>query len=131
MKVINVAIVVLWQRKDGKTQLFFQTRREDGPLDGYLEFPGGKIEESETPLAAAKREFIEETGITPSQEAKWALFKSYNHSYSDRKVSLNVVLLNDQTLTDRVAWSDINEIVNDEMLEANHQIITDLKEKLS
>jgi mutator protein MutT len=37
--------------------------RPDGPLAGYGEFPGGKIEAAETPAEAAARECLEETGV--------------------------------------------------------------------
>ncbi len=33
------------------------------PLGGFWEFPGGKIEEDESPQKAAERECLEETGI--------------------------------------------------------------------
>ena len=38
-------------------------RPEDAPLGGMAEFPGGKIEPSETPWEAACRECFEETGV--------------------------------------------------------------------
>jgi mutator protein MutT len=43
---------------------FLIGRREAGrPLEGYWEFPGGKMQSHETPAAAAVRECLEETGL--------------------------------------------------------------------
>ena len=38
-------------------------RPDDSTLGGYWEFPGGKVEQGETPPEAARRECLEETGI--------------------------------------------------------------------
>ena len=55
MKTIRVVAAVI--RKDDK---IFATQRGYGELKGGWEFPGGKIEESETPQEALKREIEEE-----------------------------------------------------------------------
>ena len=55
MKTIRVAAAVI--RKDDK---IFATQRGYGELKGGWEFPGGKIEDGETPQEALKREIEEE-----------------------------------------------------------------------
>lgn len=50
--------VVLWE-----AQTLIGPRGPDGPLPGFWEFPGGKVERDETPAAAAERECLEETGL--------------------------------------------------------------------
>ena len=55
MKTIRVAAAVI--RKDNK---IFATQRGYGELKGGWEFPGGKIEDGETPQEALKREIEEE-----------------------------------------------------------------------
>ena len=55
MKTIRVVAAVI--RKDDK---IFATQRGYGELKGGWEFPGGKIEEGETPQEALKREIEEE-----------------------------------------------------------------------
>ena len=92
MKVLNVAIVVWINSKD---KIYLQTRCEKGSLNGFLEFPGGKIEQGEDSMDAARREFCEETPFILSDAAILTLFNTYNYTYPDRKVSLNVYTLND------------------------------------
>ena len=55
MKTIRVVAAVI--RKDDK---IFATQRGYGELKGGWEFPGGKIEEGETPQEVLKREIEEE-----------------------------------------------------------------------
>ena len=55
MKTIRVVAAVI---KDGDK--IFATQRGYGNLKGGWEFPGGKIEEGETPQEALKREIMEE-----------------------------------------------------------------------
>lgn len=55
MKTINVVAAVI--RKDDR---IFATQRGYGKYKDYWEFPGGKIEENETPEEALKREIREE-----------------------------------------------------------------------
>ena len=55
MKTIRVAAAVI--RRDG---VVFATQRGYGPWKDWWEFPGGKIEEGETPQEALAREIREE-----------------------------------------------------------------------
>lgn len=60
MKTIRVvAAVIKAENKDGKP-IIFATQRGYGDFKGGWEFPGGKIEEGETPQEALKREIMEE-----------------------------------------------------------------------
>ena len=60
MKTINVvAAVIIAQNKENK-KMIFSTQRGYGEFKGGWEFPGGKIEEGETPQEALKREIREE-----------------------------------------------------------------------
>ena len=59
--VVDVAVGVLLQA-DGQ---FLLTSRPEGKVyAGYWEFPGGKVEDNETPEQALVRELHEELGIT-------------------------------------------------------------------
>ena len=58
MKTINVVAAVI---RDGDR--IFATARGYGDFKGMWEFPGGKIEEGETPEEALKREILEELKV--------------------------------------------------------------------
>ncbi|MBR6136296.1 MAG: (deoxy)nucleoside triphosphate pyrophosphohydrolase [Clostridia bacterium] len=59
MRTVNVAAAVII--RDGK---IFATERGYGDYKDWWEFPGGKIEESESPRDAVLREIEEELGVS-------------------------------------------------------------------
>lgn len=126
MKYVSVVIPL---RKQGlKWQAWVQLRREDGPLDGFLEFPGGKIEANESALEAAVRELAEEVHLTIS-ENDLKLFQIINHAYSDRHVCLNFHLLNVTSENDAWSigeWFDLEALLQQKLLEANVLVLKNL-----
>ena len=67
-KIMHVAVGVLI--KDNGEYLL-ASRPQGKPWAGWWEFPGGKIEENETPENALRRELKEELGITPTHIQAW------------------------------------------------------------
>lgn len=59
MRTINVVAAVICDSLNEKKQIF-ATARGYGEFKGWWEFPGGKIEEGETPQQALVREIKEE-----------------------------------------------------------------------
>src|SRR5437762_10849216 len=57
----KVVVAALVRDPTGRTLL--SRRRDDQPMGGLWEFPGGKVEEGEAPVAALAREVEEELGV--------------------------------------------------------------------
>jgi 8-oxo-dGTP diphosphatase len=79
VRIVLVAAVVLVD-PDGRVLL--AQRPEGKPMAGLWEFPGGKVEDGETPERALIRELHEELGID-TWESCLAPLTFASHSYSD------------------------------------------------
>ncbi|MBR1386933.1 MAG: (deoxy)nucleoside triphosphate pyrophosphohydrolase [Alloprevotella sp.] len=75
MKHIEVVAAIICHNKK-----FFATQRGYGPMKDGWEFPGGKIENGESPENALKREIREELSTEIEVEK---LFCSIEHDYPD------------------------------------------------
>lgn len=79
--------------------LFMQKRAEPGPYQGLWEFPGGKIENGESPVTALAREIEEEVGVR-IDASKAIRFKIHQYFFNSKNIILNVFLCPDSALID-------------------------------
>jgi 8-oxo-dGTP diphosphatase len=82
MKLIVAAVI---EREDRRLLIGQRERNDTSPLK--WEFPGGKVEEGETPEVALAREVWEETGATMTQCME---IGRVNHKYPDRAEELEI-----------------------------------------
>ena len=75
---IDVGAAAVVRRIDGQWHLLSARRTEPAAVAGLWEFPGGKVEDDETPAACAVRELREELGlevrlhrVLPGPEEGW------------------------------------------------------------
>jgi A/G-specific adenine glycosylase len=69
-----------------KGRLYIQQRQEDDVWGGLWEFPGGRLEQGESPEQAARREIAEETEF---QLTELRPFASVSHCYTKYRVKLH------------------------------------------
>ena len=128
MKRIDVAVGIVYNQQ-GKI-LAGQRTVKDQYYQKW-EFPGGKLEQGETPEQALKREFAEEVGIqiTNSQE-----LMCHEHNYPDRQVRLYIHTIKHYTGTvtplegQALKWVSLKELDELDFLQGNQAIIDKLKE---
>lgn len=99
-------------------------------MAGRWEFPGGKVESGEDPLAGLRRELAEELGVDV-QDARPLI--RLRHDYPDRRVLLDVWQVTayagePQALeADALAWALPDELPRHDLLEADRAIVTALR----
>ena len=81
---VHVAVAVI-QSKDGR--MLISKRPTASHQGGLWEFPGGKVEQGESTLAALKRELLEETGLVVLTAEP---LLTVSHDYADKAVLLDV-----------------------------------------
>lgn len=119
--IIDVAIAILLHQNN----VLVGWREAKQHQGNKYEFPGGKVEEGETPLAACRREIYEEVGIGLHD---WHAFDVIEHEYDDVIVNLHLfhaivptALLNE--IQQPWTWYSREELLNLNFPKANLAII--------
>jgi len=127
-KVVHVAVGVILREQ----QYFLTKRLKNAHQGGKWEFPGGKVENSESAAQALHRELQEEIAI---DVLSCQPLIEINHDYGDKEVHLDVYLVEHFQYEpiaqegQESAWFTLSELDKLDFPEANKAIIEKLKEK--
>lgn len=133
MKTVRVVAAIIRAVNEAGEPIVFATQRGYGDFKGGWEFPGGKIEEDETPQAALVREIREEleTEITVGE-----LVDTIEYDYPTFHLSMDCfwaeIVSGDLILTEHVAakWLTKDELDSVEWLPADITFVTLLRDKM-
>lgn len=123
---VEAAVAVI-QREDGHVLL--GQRPSGKPWAGWWEFPGGKIEDGETPLHALQRELHEELDIAATHVYPWV---TRSFDYPERRVMLRFFRVRDWTGEphgkegQQLSWQDPAALTVSPMLPANTPLLAAL-----
>jgi 8-oxo-dGTP diphosphatase len=122
--------VVVGAMADASGRVLIAQRPRGRHMAGRWEFPGGKLEPGEDPLAGLRRELAEELGIEVRAARRLIRLR---HVYPDRRVLLDVWQVTDyggepQALeAQALAWALPDELPKHDLLEADRAIVTALR----
>ena len=133
MKTINVVAAIIKATNEKGEPIIFATQRGYGDFKGGWEFPGGKIEEGETPEAALVREIREEldTEIEVGE-----LLDTIEYDYPTFHLSMKCfwssIVSGDLVLKEHEAarWLTKEEIYDVEWLPADISLVGKIKESM-
>lgn len=126
-KVIPVAAGILMNEAG---YVLLNTRPIGKSYAGYWEFPGGKIQPHETPIAALKRELMEEIKIVIKNAQLWKMETFCYPCYAT--VQLHFFLVNNWQGTpvaqekQLLSWQNPQNLTISPILEANIALMKDL-----
>ncbi len=128
--LVSAALLV-----DPNNRILLAERPEGKSMAGLWEFPGGKVEDGETPEGALIRELEEELGIK-TYESCLAPFTFASHAYDDFQLLMPLFICRkwDGFVTpregQRVKWARVNELRQFEMPPADLPLIAMIEDFL-
>ena len=126
----EIIVVAALIKKEDKILIAKRSTGDKNVL-GKWEFPGGKVEQTETVQQALARELQEEIGINVKAAQPLLVIE---HSYSDKAVKLDVWLVTEFTGTAQSLeglenrWVQFDELEQLDFPEANRPIINVLRQ---
>lgn len=126
-EIVNAAVAVIL-REDG--QVLLGQRPEGKPWAGWWEFPGGKVEDGETPAHALQRELHEELGIAATEFYPW-LTRTF--AYPERTVRLHFFTVRQWQgephgkENQALSWQHSDHVEVSPLLPANEPIVSALR----
>jgi 8-oxo-dGTP diphosphatase len=128
---IQVAVAIVSNKKG---DVLIAKRRAHQHLGGYWEFPGGKIEPGEAPIAALTRELQEEVGLSARKASPLVTIE---HDYDAKRVCLHVFTVSEYSGVAKscegqaIAWVALKDLSDYKFPAANAPIIERLLGELS
>lgn len=133
MKIIKVVAAVIKSLNDKGQTIIISAQRGYGEFKDSWEFPGGKIENGETPQEALKREIMEELD---TQIEVGTLIDTIEYDYSDFHLSMdcfwcdivrgNLVLKEHEN----AKWLTKEQLQDVEWLPADIKLIENIRENM-
>lgn len=133
MKTVRVVAAVIKATNENGEPIIFATQRGYGDFKGGGEFPGGKIEEGETPQEALRREIMEEldTEISVGE-----LIDTVEYDYPTFHLSMDCfwceIVKGDLVLKEHKAamWLDEESISSVNWLPADKELVNKVKNEI-
>jgi mutator protein MutT len=120
----HIALVVVLNVND---EVLLLRRADDVHCPGLWSFPGGRIQTGETPIEAARRELLEETGI---DGLDWEVLDECEYSYPDRQLYFYLFscICHDLAKISSVehAWVPVHQLGDYPMPQANVEVLNQM-----